>query len=187
MRKAILSLVVGSTLIFGWGGAQEANENADSVRRTVVRFDEDGQPIVTTSRITVAEQRAEIEARRRMIEQGESGDKLRGALMAGMEVDPGCAAASLWVFDNTHLSGNEVCFYGAGQAWLSHYARPVCYRRHRGWDCFEGTWREAVRSYWAGVSGGRFSRLGSEWFQPWQRVDYAGYTAQQAGYVDFSF
>ncbi len=54
MRKAILSLAVGSTLVFGWGGTQEANENADSVRRTVVRLDGDGQPIVTTSRIPQA-------------------------------------------------------------------------------------------------------------------------------------
>jgi len=51
----------------------------------------------------------------------------------------------MWMFDRTNLTGNEICFVGAGEADLQYY------KRGSSWN-----WSGATRSFYAGYEYGYF-------------------------------
>jgi len=117
-----------------------------TVYRTIVRFSHDGSPESTVEAITTAQQQAELAARAALVEARTSG-KIHAEALPSLGIDSGCAGASLWLFDQANLAGNELCLFKAAAddaAWLdlgSLCATPNC-------------WANAVRSLWAGADPG---------------------------------
>ena len=129
------------------GDPVAASEN--TVYRTIVQFAPDGsiQPIYET--VTVAQQQAEQAARAAYLEASSKG-QIQPQALPSLHVDGGCAGASLWLFDQANLGGNELCLFKAAtddMAWLD--LGTLC----RGPFCFT-TWANAVRSLWAGSNPG---------------------------------
>lgn len=119
------------------------------VHRTIVQFAPDGtlQPIYET--VTVAQQQAEQAARAAFLEASRNG-LIQSQALPSLHVDGGCAGASLWLFDQANLAGNELCLFKAAtddMAWLD--LGTLC----RGSFCL-ATWANAVRSLWAGSDPG---------------------------------
>jgi hypothetical protein len=82
-------------------------------------------------------------------------------------------------------AGNEICFFGAGTAYLWQYTRWVC---TPNWNCFQSNWVDAVRSYWPGNGAGYFQdKVGDlfnyEYFSAWGPFVNAGYWAQHSNAV----
>jgi hypothetical protein len=154
--------------------------------RTIVHIQADGTETVEQTTITAAQQRAEQDARGRIL-GGEPST--RAGESDVVTRDPGCAASSMWMFDQADLKeGNEICFFGSGYVNLANYCRTsnpmmVC----------PGTWSKAVRSYWAGTDSGLFSINNSptcgsggcfESFSPFQKaltVSSCGQISQYLG------
>lgn len=165
LALALLSSLAACTTAIDDPSEDVGVDDLPTVSRTVVRLAPDGTQTVDEDFITPAEQRDEIAARDAQLAQG------RGAESA-IAVDDGCGGSSLWIYDNVNQTGNEVCFYGAGTAYLSYYRRSVC----AGSTCYFGNWMNAVRSYYAGSSGGRFGEVLTgitmvEPFTPWKRAN----------------
>lgn len=119
------------------------------VHRTIVQFAPDGSihPIYET--VTVAQQQAEQAARAAFLEASRKG-QIQSQALPSLQVDGGCAGASLWLFDQANLGGNELCLFKAttdDMAWLD--LGTLC----RGPFCLT-TWANAVRSLWAGSDPG---------------------------------
>jgi len=191
MNKIIMMLAGLSLTVIACGNADRAQEKEGTVSRTIVTFQPDGSSEVKQVQISQAQQRAEVAAREKMLQNQAAGSSIGTAAQA-ISTDPGCDASDLWLFDDYNQTGsNEICFYGAGAAQLANYTSSYCY----GGGCFFGTWWHTVRSYWAGVSPGYFlgdpylfgEPPGYEYFGPWQRVDNAGPFAQHAFEVGLSF
>jgi hypothetical protein len=134
------------------GAADDAAASGDpaadgKVYRTIVQFAPDGsmQPIYEV--VSVAQQQAEQAARAAFLEASRKG---QSQALPTLHVDGGCAGASLWLFDQANLGGNELCLFKAAtddMAWLD--LGTLC----RGPFCFT-TWANAVRSLWAGSDPG---------------------------------
>jgi hypothetical protein len=121
-----------------------STEPAATFTRTVVHVEADGTETVEQMTVTAAQQRTDQDERTRIL----SGEASTRAVEADLVThDTGCAASSMWLFDQTGLAGNEICFYGSGYVKLTNYCRggslPLCL-----------TWSKAVRSYWAGADTG---------------------------------
>ncbi len=168
MMAALASLLV----IGGCGGTAEQAQEEGTIWRTVVYLRPEGSPEVKTSQVTQAQRRADIAERERMLQQG--SNRSIGTSAQAISADPSCAAADLWLFDGYSQGGeNELCLFGWGGASLQDYPRFLYCSWWHG--CFWGNWEYNVRSYWAGVSGGRFSDLSCAFvFSPWQRADLLG-------------
>ncbi|SRR5713226_1249126 len=191
MNKMIMVLAGLSLTVTACGGAERAQEKEGTVSRTIVTFQPDGSSEVKTIQITQAQQRAEVAARRQMLQNQAAGSSIGTAVQA-ISADPSCAGADLWLFDDVGLRGsNELCFFGAGAAQLANYMTAYCTES----TCFYSTWWHHVRSYWAGTSPGYFlgnpqvwgEPPGYEYFDAWQPVDNAGYWAQHSFEVGLSF
>src|SRR5438132_11829274 len=96
--------------------AEETNLD-QAVYRTVVMRDSNGEDVAYRSTITRRDQLAEIAQRRELIASG----RLLGAALVSK--DPSCAGSDMWLFDQAHLAGNEICFSGLGTADLRAYVR----------------------------------------------------------------
>jgi hypothetical protein len=188
----IVLLLAGLSLALaacGAGTAGSEQQNEGTISRTIVRFRPDGSKEVTTDQITPQQQRAEVAAREQMLQHRDSNNASTATISQGISADPSCDAADLWLFDDYYRTGaNELCFYGGGTAYLSDYSTWYCGPTY----CFFGSWRNSVRSYWAGVSGGTLWELVGEIFYhdnfaPWQRVDNAGVWADHSYAVSLDF
>jgi hypothetical protein len=172
------------------GDPEQANEG--TVFRTIVWLQPDGTSEVKTVEISRAQRQAEVAARQEMVQQRDSGSAIATTTQA-LIVDPSCAGSSLWLFDDYNQTGsNELCFFRnpadpPGEADnLGYYSVRYCYG-YSVLSCHYFTWQGRVRSYWAGVSGGAFvdraGPLQMEYFQPWQRTDYASTVVQTATWL----
>jgi hypothetical protein len=171
---AILVAVAGLAA-GGCAAPSDAAADADgaAVHRTIVRFAPDGSLAPTYETITVAQQQAEQAARTAYVEALRSGEP--APPLPQLMIDGGCAGASLWLFDQANLAGNELCLFkaaGDDMAWLD--LGTVC----RGLFCFQ-SWNNAVRSLWAGSNPGSLQACTTTlcWASPflnftaWQRFD----------------
>src|ERR1044071_4507017 len=131
------------------GAADDAAASGDpaasdgKVYRTIVQFAPDGSMRPIYEVVSVAQQQAEQAARAAFLEASSKG---HSQALPSLHVDGGCAGASLWLFDQANLGGNELCLFKAAtddMAWLD--LGTLC----RGPLCFT-TWANAVRSLWAG-------------------------------------
>jgi hypothetical protein len=131
--------------------------DADIVYRTIVRFSSDGRFEQTFETITPAEQQTELVARATFFDatrSDASGVKTHPQTLPTLGVDHGCAGASLWLFDQPQLMGNELCLFKASaddQAWLD--LGTLCRGSSSSGRC-AGLWAGAVRSLWAGTDPG---------------------------------
>jgi len=116
--------------------------------RTVVHIQADGTETVEQTTVSATQQRAEQDERARIV-NGEASTRAGEADVVTR--DTGCAASSMWMFDQTGLAGNEICFFGSGYVNLANYCRTS-----NGIFCLS-TWSKAVRSYWAGTDYGLLS------------------------------
>jgi hypothetical protein len=126
--------------------------DSDVFTRTVVTLKPDGNHVVQTQRITRAEQRADV-ARRMAALEGSATPSGRPADVGSLINDPTCASASMWMFDDVNLTGNELCFYGYGTVDLNRYfdlTRRATF-----------TWTYALHSFLAGADNGAFYNFGS--------------------------
>jgi hypothetical protein len=151
--------------------------------RTIVHIQPDGTETVEQTTVTATQQRAEQDERARVV----SGEPSKRAGEADVAThDTGCAASSMWMFDQTGLAGNEICFFGSGYVNLANYCRTS-----NGLFCLS-TWSMAVRSYWAGTDSGLLSfntdptcNTGCyESFSPFQKaltVNFCGQNSQYLG------
>jgi hypothetical protein len=150
-------------------------DDQPTISRTVVVLSPDGTPTISTDFITPAAQRAESAAR------AAAQARPPGAQPRDIAVDGSCGASSLYIYDQPNRTGNEICFVGGGETFLSQYPRTFCTPT----ACYTSTWQGAVRSYWAGVQSGYFlenlvdTRF-KEDFGPYVQVNLAGNFAQHA-------
>lgn len=166
-------------------GIESIDVEADEVyTRTIVHLAEDGTERVVQVQITRAEQLRE-QAERVAVASGEHEGL--GTAAQAITQDSSCAGSSMWIFDQTNLAGNEICFHGAGSAFLGNYCRTA--------GC-GSTWNHAVRSYWSGNEDGLFSYYGSfecgsshgtcDQFSTYQQQTTASSCEQNAGYIGLS-
>jgi hypothetical protein len=160
----------------------EADVTAEAeYTRTIVRVDDAGNETVEIQVVTRDQQLLEQEQRQLRLDGEYEG---LGTASDGISRDLGCASASIWIYDQVNLEGNEICFYGPGVANLENYCRTGrCGDR----------WGQNVRSYWAGSEWGRFSigagfTCGSSQgtcgqFDPFQKQMTATSCDQQAWYL----
>jgi hypothetical protein len=179
----LIAVLAGLLIVTGCGGAADPTQEEGITWRTIVELRADGSSEVTTTQVTRAQQRADVDARERSLQHREADSSL-GTLAQGISADPTCNGADLWLFDDYNQTGsNELCFFGSGGVWLRDYFTYYCSTA----GCFVSTWEHAVRSYWAGISPGNFTHFIqgppyhlSEGFDAWQRVDQAGLFARQS-------
>jgi hypothetical protein len=158
---ALVAAVAGVCAIGCAGGdvASGAPGAPDIIYRTIVQLAPDGSSTQTMEAITVAEQQAEIAARAALVETSRSGGggKAHSQALPTLGVDTGCAAADLWLFDQSNLAGNELCLFKAASddmAWLDLGTRCRTLRFCLGPGDGTGTWANEVRSLWAGADPG---------------------------------
>jgi hypothetical protein len=155
--------VFGLIAIFAAGcGAAPEEESASSqddamVAQTIIYALPDGSVAQKTKLVRASVQRAEIAERARWVEQLARGGI--GAIrqpLATLVTDPSCAGADLWLFDQTNITGNQLCLYKKvtdDQGWLdlgTVKRGAIC----SGTLCYIRTWAYAVRSLWAGTDAG---------------------------------
>jgi hypothetical protein len=109
--------------------------------QTVVKVNSQGFEESEPVAVTAAAQR--VQAERRVAR--EQGDSL---LPWDATLDGACAGTSLWYYDRTDYSGNQICFTGCGVAVMQNYVR--FYRGFDGKLHVLGTWRINQGSYWPG-------------------------------------
>lgn len=193
-----LSFVVFTGALAGWGLASDRTAEASQVMdprynqeiepryaRTIVQLEADGTTTVRTELITASEQRRQVAAREAALapSRGEDpsfDDERLGTTILAISVDSSCNGASMWMFDQPNLTGNEICFTGQGYTDLHNYTRLVC---ANPWGpCWILTWAGATASYWAGVDAGIFRYQGqtAEIFNPYDRVDNASSSVRTA-------
>jgi len=158
--------------------------------RTVVHLGPSGAPVVTTETVTASEQLTRREARehsRAPATTGASGLRVEGCPNCdppGVLQPTSCDGSALWMFDQTGLTGNELCVFNAGTTrGVLDYSNII-----REWvcggapGCHPYWWGGAVRSFYAGSQSGEFSDGGWQnyWFTAWDEDPSPG----GPGYVD---
>jgi hypothetical protein len=195
VRLLYMTAIAG--LAFACGPDQEPRGTAPAgdptaATRTIVTFAADGSPIVNTEPITALEHQRELAAREAFVAGARAGTPPRTAFST---VDPGCAASSLWIFDNpgntlgTFPFNHELCVFdpppnpygrGVNLPAIPRYClvgfgfKPSCvYWATRGIPSYN-----SIASYWAGSNEGFFwswfpnETNPSHWsFAPWERMD----------------
>jgi hypothetical protein len=200
MSLGVVALVAG--LAAGCGGPEASGETVAGdgealVTQTIVRRGQDGKETVTVKEVTVAEQRAEAEARRQRTASGRAGAEPVGeAAQADITVDSCSDLNALWLFDAVGGGGNELCLIGAelDSISLDNFCHDTGWvlvpKTNRWvWGC-RHTWSAHVRSYWPGVDSGDLlttSPWCDEAFNAYQTRTDAGPCAQAANQLDFGF
>ncbi len=183
MKRLLISVIFVVVSTAGCGGMLDDEHSQRTVARTIVHLHGDSPPDVKTELVPTDQIAHEVKLRRSML----AGETSRLELAAaGIDVDQGCAGASLWISDVTNgfpdglaadIQGNHICFFGQGTADLRQYGR-FC---PDGYYCPNPTWSGATKSYWAGIDPGYFSN-GAEFFwevfDAWRLNQNAGYIAQ---------
>jgi hypothetical protein len=108
---------------------------------------------------------------------------------AGVDIDTSCAGSDLWLFDQTNLTGNELCIRNAcpvpidANLDLSKVGRECTYLPPHGVVCFS-SWSGAVRSIYGGNEAGEFFAGNKrESFAVFQREATVSATVQEATWV----
>jgi hypothetical protein len=146
-RNAIFATFVSLTIALSLAGCQEPPDAPDEpvFTRTLVKVDEQGKVTYEQRQITLSEQQRDKQLRE-LAAQG---------LAASIVVDNSCAPASMWMFDQPNLTGNELCLFmfPKSKNWDNHglHIYP------RGPFGSLGNWTRAVRSLWAGAEAWQFS------------------------------
>jgi len=163
------------------GDIDLAADEAEVFTRTIVTLHEDGTETVELREVTLDAQLGDQHLREvRLVGEYEG----LGTAADAISRDTGCAGSAIWIFDQANLTGNEICFVGAGTVDLEAYClNGACSDR----------WGQNVRSYWAGVDSGLFSigagfTCGSsqgtcQEFAPYQKSTTAYSCEQQARYL----
>ncbi|WP_163998816.1 hypothetical protein [Pyxidicoccus caerfyrddinensis] len=156
-RSSTWMMVSALTLVMGCGGAPEdvppdAPEAQEDVlfSQTILRERPDGTMSQETTFITREEQLAQIEARDALVRS--LGARVTQQDLDDLLIDSGCAGSSLWLFDQTSRTGNQLCLYkqaGADAAWLN---LGTVIRKFT--NPYFVTWANAVRSLYSGVHPG---------------------------------
>lgn len=163
------------------GGLDVAAEEAEVFTRTIVTLHDDGTETVELREVTLDAQLGDQHLRELRLAGEREG---LGTAVDAISRDSGCASAAIWVFDQANLTGNEICFVGAGTVDLeAHCLNSACSDR----------WGQNVRSYWAGADSGLFSfsagyTCGSSQgtcleFAPFQRWNTVSSCEQRARYL----
>ena len=165
-NRRSLSLLAASTIVLALGSSACGDEgettNPDDERftRTIVTVNEDGTETVQQHLVTKQQRARDIEIKRLFAE---------GKRTAAVIVDGSCATAAMWLFDATHLNGNEICFIMSPKStnWqsvnLENYPRPG------------GTWSSSVKSFYGGEDMSLFSGALR------CNVQFAPYTRKETG------
>ncbi|QSQ26549.1 hypothetical protein JY651_17145 [Pyxidicoccus parkwayensis] len=188
-RSSTWMMVCGLTLVMGCGGPPE-DVQADApeaprdglLSQTILREQPDGTMTQETTFITREEQLAQIEARDAIFRS--LGGRVTQQDLDDLLTDSGCAGSSLWLFDQTSLTGNQLCLYkqvGADQGWLN---LGTIFRKFQS-PIFL-TWANAVRSLYSGVHPGALQSCTAtscsatiyQNFNAYQRLDSIFYGTQ---------
>lgn len=193
MKASLISFALASTLALGCSaagpdGTPISGEGDATITRTIVRLNADGTETVHQVQITEAQQRADVAAREAATTPGattpHAGEKV-GTTSEAITTDDGCGGASMWLFDGTNLTGNEICFIGAGTANLKSYIRQVFYAPR-----LPTHWNLAVRSYYAGNEAGDFRNSGAEFtysfFNAYARANTVDWNTSHADTLDLN-
>ncbi len=149
--------------------------------RTIVTLHDDGTETVEQRAVTLDAQLGDQDLRElRLVGEYEG----LGTAADAISRDTGCAGSAIWIFDQANLTGNEICFVGAGTVNLASYCLD---------SACSDQWDKNVRSYWAGVDSGLFS-IGAGFtcgsgqgtcteFASYQKSTTASSCEQQANYL----
>jgi len=153
------------------------------ITRTIVTRAADGSQTVKTQEITRETQLGEIAARASYVQQLQQPvrDGI-GKARSAISTDDGCGGSSLWLFDGEALTGNEICFIGAGDASLAQFADGPAVCNDPASPCFYPTWARSVRSLWAGVDAGYLAACYGV-FKAWERQDTLGAAARDSSFL----
>jgi hypothetical protein len=167
LTRAIATVVSVSGVVGCSGtpeGSSAAHPTAGStlLSQTVVRLQKDGKPIITRLPNATAKRATE-----------ESGLKALdcppGA--CGETIDPGCAEADLWLFDEPNYSGNELCVISNGGSFLdlgdvTRSCFDIC-PPNRGCEQLCSTWSASIQSWSSGPGGPNQDLAGCFYQVPW--------------------
>jgi len=149
---------------------------------TSVKLNADGTSEVQYSQVTEAQQLAEHAAR--AAAKTARADGL-GTATDAIAQNASCPyGTSMWNFDNSNYTGNEICFGGAGTVALSSYCRQ--YHYVNGIVLCYTTWNAAVRSYEVGSEYGNFTVSDNHENFTAYEVSTAGYLAQESNSLTLS-
>jgi hypothetical protein len=130
--------------------------------RTLVRVDDQGNVTYEQREISLSQQQRD----KRLRELAERG------VAASIVVDNSCAGASMWMFDQPGLTGNELCVFMFPKS--SNWSNSGLWLYPRGPFGSLGTWLHAVRSLWAGAEAWRFSPVCGPGPDPGRNCDCEG-------------
>lgn len=174
----------------GAGAPAAATDPTGIVEQTVLSVSADGKLRLATSQITVAEERAQREARERQLANG-AGAPAGDA--ADFELGSCSDGAAMWIYDNENRVpgapplNHKICFK-AGLfrtcADLTQYNR-LCFQTPTSITCVPwanatGNW---IGSYWAGSDAGTYNDTAYNWlesFRPYGTNDHAQLTIARA-------
>lgn len=153
--------------------------------RTAVHLNPDGTQTISKTSVTRDEQLAEQTTQRTRTASSSSSLKGLGVARAAIGTDSYCEGSDgsdIILYDQTGGTGNEICFWGNGQAELGNYSRGG------------GNWSEAVRGYLPGDTAdgdrGQNGYLGTlpypVYFAANQALTNAGTDAQTAQFVQLA-
>jgi hypothetical protein len=92
-----------------------------------------------------------------------------GVLEQAIAEDPSCLGSSIWIYNRTYRAGDEICFSGAGYAYLGDYY--YCHLGRCSYWYDSGISKNRVLSYWAGNEGGDFTSAASDFGYPFNATD----------------
>ena len=185
-RIGFVTGIVCAAFAAGCSGGDATSGDHATYTRTIVKMAANGEAVVTTETITAEQQRRDVEARAEALAAStrrQAGETI-GSSTSAITLDTGCGSSSMWLFDRANLTGNEICFYGAGGVDLRSYVdarwwSAACTMLHS--SC---TWASSVQSFWAGSDRGYFAGYGLFAFAPYARQDVANDSAAGATWLE---
>jgi hypothetical protein len=145
-RSRTFASIVSLTIALGaLAGCQQEPSSEPVFTRTLVKVDEQGKVTYQQRDVTLSQQQRDKQLR----ELAERG------LAASVVVDNSCAAASMWMFDQPGLNGNELCLFMYPKS-RNYWSTSQLNIFPRGPFGSLGSWSRAVRSLWAGADAWRF-------------------------------
>ena len=178
LAASFVVAVVGSAVV-ATGCSSSAPDTTDDesyVSQTIVTIDKDGKQSVRERVLTQRQARAEFEVAKGLAVTPPNATGNVGSTSEALTQDTGCAGSSLWLWDSTNQTGNELCFKADGAGYqaasLANYVRCTGY--FRGICVATSPWTQAIRSYWGGVDRFFFVGTGPECLNcrnPYTRVD----------------
>lgn len=188
-RSSTWMMVCAVSILMGCGGQIDdsqaespSGQQEEFVSQTLIWTRPDGTLEQSTRYITLAEQRAQFEERKAQQQATLNGQPSQ--MMGTLIVDCNNPSA-LWLFDQSNLTGNQLCLYknpadayavqDLGKVWRLGTTTPV------------RNWIGAPKSLWAGADAGNLATCDLQRMACYSNAPYASfYAGQVLGTINYT-